>query len=67
MDIGRTADYMQIMMKATKGGRQLSYNWIFVADIWFSVVNTVEEENTEEVDYCGTFKTSHKVIFLATL
>ena len=43
-------------MKATKGCGQLSSNDTFFGDIWFRVVKTVEEENTEGVDSFGPVK-----------
>ena len=61
------ASCMTIIMKYTKGCGQLSSNYTFFADIWFSGLKTAEEENSEGVDYCGPVKTIHKVFFLDML
>ena len=54
-------------MKANKWCGQLSSNYTFFADIWFSGVNIVEEKMAEGVDYFGPVKKIHKGFFMATL
>ena len=52
---------------ATKGCGQLTSNFTYFADIWFSSVETAEEMAAAGVDYYGPVKTSHKGFCLATL
>ena len=51
---------------AKKGCVQLPSNDTYIDDSWLSVVKIMEEAMDEGVDFCGTFKTSHKVFFLGT-
>ena len=51
----------------TKGFGQLTSNYTYFADIWFSSVKTAEGMIAAGVDYCGPEKTSHKGFCLATL
>ena len=37
------------------------------SDVWLSGVKTLEEENTEGVDYFGPVKTIHKDVLISTL
>ena len=54
-------------MKDTKGCVELLSNKSLFSYTWFRIFKTVDKENTEGVDYCGSAKTSHKGFFLATL
>ena len=58
---------MTKLIKVTKIFRQVSLNGTFLVDSCFGGVKTVEEENSEGVDYCVPFETSHKVFFLYAL
>ena len=50
-DIGGTADCMKIIIQGKKGCGQIYSNNTYFSDMWFSGFKTVEEENTEGVDY----------------
>ena len=65
--IGRTAACMKRLTMATKGCGQLTPNYTYFADSWFSGVKTDEEDKAERVDYCRQAKTSHKGFCLSTL
>ena len=66
-DIGSTADFTKIVMKATKGCGQLSSNNTLLVVSWFIRVKIEEEVNVERVDYYGPVKTSHMGFCLAML
>ena len=66
-DIGGMAACMKVFTESNKGCGQLSSNETFFDYIWFIGSKTAENENEEGVDYCGTFNTSQKRFFLATL
>ena len=50
---------MNITVRVAKGCGQLSSNYTFFADIWFSRNKISEEANSEGVNYFGPVKTSH--------
>ena len=66
-EIGGTAVFMKRLMMAKKGYGQLTSNYTYFYDIWFSGVKTADEEMAQGVDYCGPAKMSHKGFCLATL
>ena len=66
-DIGETQDCTNRTMKNIKGCVQISSKYTFFTDIWFSVVNIVQQVRAELLYYYGPAKTSHKVFCIATL
>ena len=42
---------------------QLTSNYTYFSDIWFSSIKTAEESMAAGVDYFGPLKTSHKGFF----
>ena len=66
-ELGGTAVCMKRLAISTKGCGQLTSNNTYFADSWFSSVKTAEEMAAAGANYCGTVKTSHKGICLATL
>ena len=51
----------------TKGFGQLTSNYTYFSDRWFSGVKMDEEAMAEGVDYCGPVKMIHEGFHLATL
>ena len=66
-ELGVNAACMKRLAIATKGCGQLTSNYTYFADSWFSSVKTAEEMAAAGVNYCGPVKTSHKGFCLATL
>ena len=66
-NLGGTAACMKRLMMDKKGCVQLASNDTYLADIWFSGVETSEEAMAVGIYFCGPVKMSHKVFFLATL
>ena len=58
--IGGSTICMKILDIANKGYGQLTSNYTYFADSWFSSVKTSEDMVAAVVDYCGPVKTSHK-------
>ena len=58
---------MKRLSIATKGCDQLTSNYTYFADIWFSSVEMAEETMAVGVDYCGLAKINQKGFCLATL
>ena len=54
-------------MIATKGCVQMTSNYTYFSDSWFSGAKKSEEDMAEVVDYCGPVKKSHKGFCLAKL
>ena len=65
--LGGTTACMKRLAIATKGCGQLTSNYTYFADSWFSSVKTSEGVMAAGVDYCGPVKTSHKGFCLFTL
>ena len=66
-DLGGTSACIRRLMLYSKGcGQQIS-NDNYFSDSWFSYVKNNEEAMAAGVDYCGTAKTSHKGLCIATL
>ena len=65
--LGGTAACMKRLAIATKGCGQLTSNYTYFSDIWFSSVKTAEEMAAAGDDCCGPVKASQKGFFLATL
>ena len=63
---GNTA-CMKRLYIANKGCGQLTSNYTYFSDRWFSSAKTSEEAMDTGVNYCGPVKTSHKGFCLATL
>ena len=64
---GGTTVCMKRLAISTKECGQLTSNYTYFTDIWFSSVKTDEEVMAAGVDYCGPVKTIHKGFCLATL
>ena len=58
---------MKRLSSATKRFGQLTSNYNFFADSWFSSVKNTEEAMYAGFDYCGPEKTRHKGFGLVTL
>ena len=64
---GETAGCTKRLIMATKGCGQLTSNYTYFSDRWFSGAKSAEEVMAEGVNYFGTTKTRHKGFCLATL
>ena len=62
-----TVACMKILRVSKKGFLQLTSNYNYFADSWFSGVKTAEEAMAAGVGVCEPVKTSHKVFGIATL
>ena len=62
-ELGGTAACMKRLAIATKGCGQLTSNYTYFTNSWFSSVKTAEGMSAAGVDYCGPVKTIHKVFF----
>ena len=62
-----TTSCMNRLSISNKGCGQLTSNYTYYSDSWFSSVKTSKEAMAAEVDYCGPLNTSHKYFFLSTL
>ena len=65
--LGGTAACMKILPITTKWCGQLTLNYTYFSDIWFSSVKMAEDSMASRVDYCGPVKTIHKGFCLDTL
>ena len=66
-DIRGTAECMRILEMDNKVCAQLTQNYTYFSDIWFSRLKTAEEAMTVGVYYCAPVKTSHNFHFLVIL
>ena len=65
--VGGFAVCMKGLLIATKVCGQMTSNYTYFADIWFSSVKTAEEEMAAGVDYFRPVNTIHEGFCLATL
>ena len=65
--LGGTNACMKRLSISTKGCGQLTSNYTYFSDIWFSSVKMAEEAMAVGVDYCGLEKMIQQGFCLATL